>query len=97
MKKNHDYLRKEFHKKTGKQSFRTQFDADIEYVVWLEAKIISFNLPVIGNEGLTNSENKKEKPEVAVLKCPECMEETTQEELDTFGGMCEECSGAFED
>lgn len=43
MKKNHDYLRKEFHKETGKQSFRTQFDADIEYVVWLEAKIISFS------------------------------------------------------
>ena len=29
--------------------------------------------------------------------CPECMEETSQDELDMFGGLCEECSGAFED
>lgn len=28
--------------------------------------------------------------------CPECMQEVSQEELDMFGGLCEECSGAFE-
>ncbi len=25
-------------------------------------------------------------------KCPECLEEVYQEELDTFGGLCEECN-----
>ena len=24
--------------------------------------------------------------------CPECMEETSQEELDMFGGLCETCN-----
>jgi len=44
-----------------------------------------------------------ENPEVSIIKmgeetkCPECMEETSQEELDMFGGLCEECSGAFDD
>ena len=31
------------------------------------------------------------------VKCPECLEETTQEELDTFGGLCEECATTEED
>jgi len=26
--------------------------------------------------------------------CPECLEETEQDELDTFGGYCEGCSEA---
>ena len=26
------------------------------------------------------------------IKCPECLRETDQEELDMFGGFCEECS-----
>lgn len=29
-------------------------------------------------------------------KCPECLQPTTQDELDVFGGLCEECSGAFD-
>jgi len=28
-------------------------------------------------------------------KCPECLQPTPQDELDMFGGLCEECSGAF--
>lgn len=40
-------------------------------------------------------ENKKES-EVALIKCPECFELTDISELETFGGMCEECSGAFD-
>jgi len=31
------------------------------------------------------------------IKCHECLKEVHQEELDTFGGLCEECSGAFDD
>lgn len=37
-------------------------------------------------------ENEKETTEP--IKCPECMSVTTQEELDTFGGLCEECANA---
>lgn len=28
--------------------------------------------------------------------CPECLKRVTQEELDMFGGLCEECSGVFD-
>jgi len=31
------------------------------------------------------------------IKCPECLKIVNQEELDTFGGLCEECSGAFDE
>lgn len=27
------------------------------------------------------------------VKCPECLANVTQEELDMFGGLCEDCSG----
>lgn len=30
-------------------------------------------------------------------KCPECLQPTDQDELDMFGGLCEECSGAFDE
>lgn len=30
------------------------------------------------------------------VKCPECLLTASQEELDMFGGLCEECSGAFD-
>ncbi len=33
------------------------------------------------------NENKTE-----VVKCPECMNPISQEELDMFGGLCEECT-----
>jgi len=33
----------------------------------------------------------------AKLFCPECLYQVSQYELDTFGGLCEECSGAFDD
>jgi hypothetical protein len=26
------------------------------------------------------------------ITCPECLQRTTQTELNTFGGLCEECS-----
>lgn len=29
-------------------------------------------------------------------KCPECLQTSKQSELDMFGGLCEECSGAFD-
>lgn len=29
--------------------------------------------------------------------CPECLQPTPQDELDMFGGLCEECSGAFDE
>lgn len=32
-----------------------------------------------------------------VINCPECLDIVDQEELDMFGGLCEECSGAFND
>lgn len=41
------------------------------------------------------NQNKEDESEVAV-KCHECMETARQVELDTFGGLCEECSGAFD-
>lgn len=47
------------------------------------------------NEAIPKIENKKDG-EVTSFKCPECFEMTDAEELETFGGMCEECSGAFE-
>ncbi len=28
---------------------------------------------------------------IEVVKCPECLNPTPQEELDMFGGLCEEC------
>jgi len=34
---------------------------------------------------------------IPVIKCPECLQTTTQAELDMFGGLCEECSGAFDE
>lgn len=30
------------------------------------------------------------------VQCPECLEEVTQEELDTFGGLCEECGSNYD-
>ncbi len=27
-----------------------------------------------------------------VTKCPECLETCSQEELDLFGGLCEQCN-----
>lgn len=33
----------------------------------------------------------------SVSKCPECLQPTPQDELDMFGGLCEECSGAFDE
>lgn len=41
--------------------------------------------------------NNEAESEVAVVKCPECLNVCSQEELDMFGGLCEECSGAFDD
>lgn len=29
---------------------------------------------------------------ISVVECPECLQPKTQEELDTFGGLCEDCS-----
>lgn len=29
------------------------------------------------------------------IECPECLNEVDQEELDMFGGLCEECAGVF--
>lgn len=29
--------------------------------------------------------------------CMECLQPCSEEELDMFGGLCEECSGAFDD
>lgn len=31
------------------------------------------------------------------VKYPECLKTVHQHELDMFGGLCEECSGAFND
>lgn len=31
------------------------------------------------------------KEEEIKIICPECLEETAQEELNVFGGFCEEC------
>ena len=36
------------------------------------------------------------KPDGTVIKCSECLQQCSQEELDMFGGLCEECSGAFD-
>ena len=65
MKQRHDELREQFYKTTGEHSFRTQFDAHIKYVVWLEAKIIDSQPDVSGNEGNQLSSDKK-VAEVAV-------------------------------
>ena len=32
---------------------------------------------------------------VVPLKCPECLGVITQHELDTFGGLCKQCTGTF--
>ena len=32
-----------------------------------------------------------------LVECPECLKKVNQDELDTFGGVCEECSGAFDE
>lgn len=34
--------------------------------------------------------NKEEKP-----KCPECLQQTSQEELNAFAGLCETCYEQF--
>lgn len=31
------------------------------------------------------------------MKCPECLQDVDQEELDMFGGLCEECAMADEE
>lgn len=52
------------------------------------------------NQGTTTSENGNDvKPLVSgsFSKCPECLLPTPQDELDMFGGFCEECSGAFDE
>jgi len=33
----------------------------------------------------------------SVCKCPECLQPTSEDELAMFGGLCEECSGAFDE
>ena len=38
---------------------------------------------------------KEEKTEQSV--CPECLQPTTEEELNTFGGICEDCAFIEED
>lgn len=38
---------------------------------------------------VTQPTDIRPKPKVT---CPECLSETTQEELNTFGGLCETCS-----
>jgi len=32
-----------------------------------------------------------------IIRCPECLGRCERDELDTFGGLCEECSGAFDE
>ncbi|MDY0102806.1 MAG: hypothetical protein RBS07_07680 [Lentimicrobium sp.] len=29
--------------------------------------------------------------DITAVKCPECLQQCSQDELDTFGGLCEEC------
>jgi len=35
--------------------------------------------------------------EVSFSKCPECGSKVGADELQMFGGLCEECSGAFDE
>lgn len=32
------------------------------------------------------------KERTAIVECAECLQITTQDELDSFGGLCEDCS-----
>lgn len=41
--------------------------------------------------------SQRNDSEAAFIKCPECLGSVDQSELDMFGGLCEECSGAFDD
>jgi len=41
--------------------------------------------------------SQRNDSEAAVIKCPECLDTVDQQELNMFGGLCEECSGAFDD
>ena len=41
--------------------------------------------------------SQRNDSEAAVIKCPECLDTVDQHELNMFGGLCEECSGAFDD
>lgn len=49
-------------------------------------------------EGQSVSPNDA-KPHVSgsFSKCPECLQPTPEDELRMFGGLCEECSGAFDE
>ena len=40
---------------------------------------------------------RSKKPMSEEIKCPECLKTTTQEELDLFGGFCEECREISDD
>ena len=50
----------------------------------------------------TSENGNSTKPDVSGSaatfgKCPECLQPTPIDELNTFGGLCEECSGAFDE
>lgn len=45
----------------------------------------------------THQFNNRHCPDDSKGVCPECMALVAREELETFGGLCEECSGAFDD
>ena len=60
-------LKKEFLAQYKPNDANDEGERDFEYMRWLEAKIISSNVPVSGNEGLPKSID--ESPEVAVCYC----------------------------
>lgn len=50
-----------------------------------------FHYVHIGSGGIGLSGNERLSYDNKNIKCPECLESTTKDELDMFGGMCESC------
>jgi len=63
--------------------FMKEFLAEVDRLVALAKR--SDENSGLHKHDITNSE-------AAVVKCPECLQPCTQEELDMFGGLCEECT-----
>ena len=65
-------------------------DLEREKKIDLDLKTAWDNLDQAWNEYFQNDKEDTDEDKKKVV-CPECLKEVTQEELDMFGGVCEDC------
>lgn len=57
----------------------------------MEEKKFNVTYPIVGEVTLQVIAGNEEEENSSVIKCPECLEISSKEELQMFGGMCESC------